>query len=418
MRTHCVRYGFYGRRITGAGEEKTMVTAGSTDAATGGGGAAAGRTEIRPFRIDVPRADLDDLRDRLGRTRWAGQLPGDEGSRGVPVAQLKELAAYWRDGYDWRRREAKLNAFPQYMTELDGHDIHFLHITSPEPGALPLLLTHGWPNSFVEFAELIGPLTDPRAHGGDPSRAFHVVVPSVPGFGFSAPPSTAGWTTARVARIWAALMGRLGYERYGVEGGDLGAYIAPQVALADPEHVVGVYVLGGLGFPTDEDLPGMSDEERAAYAELYAQDWMNGVDHHALLRAAPQTFAYGWQDSPVAALAWMLQKFGEFNSSGKPLEEAVDRDLFLDNVSVYWFTGTFGTSSWPMYDSRSFGWPEGQKAVPTGVYNGPPAIRRLAERDNTIVHWPTDNPVTHHFIAMQAPDVLAADLGLFFAGVR
>ncbi|MFE0421203.1 epoxide hydrolase family protein [Streptomyces sp. NPDC058953] len=397
-----------------------MGTEHGMSAETTGTGGTAGSTDIRPFRIDVPRADLDDLRDRLARTRWAGRLPGEaEGGRGVPVDVLKELAEYWRDGYDWRRREARLNEFPQFMTEIDGHDIHFLHIGSPEPDALPLLLTHGWPNSFVEFAELIGPLTDPRAHGGDPARAFHIVVPSVPGFGFSAPPSTTGWTTDRVARIWAELMGRLGYERYGVEGGDLGAYIAPQVAAADPEHVVGVYVLAGLGFPTEEDLPELTEDERAAFADMGEQEWMNGVDHHALLRAAPQTFAYGWQDSPVAALAWMAQKFREFNSSGKPLDEAIDRDLFLDNVSLYWFTGTFGTSSWPMYDSTGFGWPKGQKAVPTGVYSGSaPAVRRLAERENVIAHWPTDNPATHHFIAMQAPEVLAADMGEFFAKVR
>ncbi|MEU5158765.1 epoxide hydrolase [Streptomyces sp. NPDC020875] len=380
---------------------------------------SAGNEAIRPFRIDVPRAELDDLRDRLARTRWAAPLPGEaDGDRGVPVGLLRELAEYWRDGYDWRLREARLNAFPQFMTEIDGQDIHFLHIRSAEPDAVPLLLTHGWPNSFVEFAELIGPLTDPRAHGGDPDRAFHVVVPSAPGFGYSAPPSTTGWTTDRVAGMWAELMARLGYRRYGVEGGDLGAYIAPRVAVAAPESVIGVYVLGGLGFPTAEDVPELTEEERAVFAELSSAEWMNGVDHHALLRAAPQTFAYGWQDSPVAALAWMVQKFREFNSSGKPLEEAIDRDLFLDNVSLYWFTGTFGSSSWPMYDSTDFGWPKGQKAVPTGVYSGAGAIRRLAERENTIVHWPLDNPETHHFIAMQAPDVLAADLGVFFAGLR
>ncbi|MEU3600019.1 epoxide hydrolase [Streptomyces sp. NPDC006798] len=381
--------------------------------------AAAGDEAVRPFRIDVPQADLDDLRGRLARTRWAARLPGEaDGARGVPVDLLQELAGYWRDGYDWRRREARLNAFPQFMTEIDGQDVHFLHIRSPEPDALPLLLTHGWPNSFVEFAELIGPLTDPRAHGGDPDRAFHVVVPSAPGFGYSAPPAGTGWTVERVAGMWAGLMRRLGYERYGVEGGDLGAYIAPRVAEADPERVAGVYVLGGLGFPSDEDVPGMTDQERAAYAELTSAEWMSGVDHHALLRAAPQTFAYGWQDSPVAALAWMTQKFREFNSSGKPLEEAIDRDLFLDNVSLYWFTGTFGSSSWPMYDSEGFGWPKGQKAVPTGVYSGLPWTRRFAERESRIVHWPTGNPVTHHFIAMQAPDALAADLGAFFAQVR
>ncbi|MEE1938656.1 epoxide hydrolase [Streptomyces sp. TRM 70361] len=375
--------------------------------------------EILPFRIDIPQSDLDELHDRLSRARLPRQLPGEGWNRGVPVDWLRELAGYWRDGYDWRRAEARLNGFPQFTTEIGGQELHFLHVRSAEHGALPVLLTHGWPNSFVEFAELIGRLTDPRAHGGDPSAACHVVVPSVPGFAFSAPPRGTGWTTARVGRMWAELMDRLGYDRYGVQGGDLGAYIAPEVATAAPGHVAGVYVIGGLGFPTEEDVPEMTEEERAAYEWLQGQDWMNGVDHHALLRAAPQTFAYGWHDSPVAALAWMAQKFHEFNASGKPLDEVIDRDLFLTNLSLYWFTGTWASSSWPMYDSPDgLGWPRGQKAAPTGVYSGMPAFRRLAERHNTIVHWPADNPEGHHFTAMDRPDALAADMRAFFAAVR
>jgi epoxide hydrolase len=375
-------------------------------------------TEIRPFRIDIPQADLDDLNDRLARTRWPRQLPGEGWSRGVPVTYLEKLADYWRDDYDWRRHEARLNEFPQFMTEIDGQDIHFLHVRSTEPGALPLILTHGWPNSFVEFTDLIGRLTDPRAHGGDPSEAFHVVVPSVPGFGFSAPPRGTGWNVTRVARIWAELMHRLGYDRYGTQGGDLGAYVAPEVAKAAPDHVIGVYVISGLGFPTENDIPEMTEDERAAYAQLQEQDWMNGVDHHALLRAAPQTFTYGWHDSPVAALAWMMQKFKEFTTAAKSPEQVIDRDLILTNVSLYWLTGTLGSSSWPMYDSTGFGWPEGQTTAPTGVYSGPPGIRRLAERHNTIVHWPEGNPAGHHFVAMEQPDHVAADIREFFAKIR
>jgi pimeloyl-ACP methyl ester carboxylesterase len=373
---------------------------------------------MTPFRIDVPQSDLDDLHDRLARTRWAPQLPGDGWRRGVPVDHLRDLAEYWRTGYDWRAQEVRLNEVPQYLTTIDGQDIHFMHARSPEPDALPLILTHGWPNSIVEFIRLIGPLTDPRAYGGDPAQAFHVVVPSVPGFGFSAPPHETGWTTARVAGIWAELMRELGYERYGTLGGDLGAYVAPQVAKVAPDRVAGVYVIAGLGFPTEADVPEMTEEERAAYTKLQDQDWMNGVDHHALLRAAPQTFSYGWQDSPVAALAWMLQKFHEFTVSDRPLEQVIDRDLFLTNVSLYWFTGTFGTSSWPMYDSTGFAWPEGQTAAPTGVYTGPPGIRRLAEQRNTIIHWPKDNASEHHFVALERPEAFAADVRAFFAKVR
>ncbi|MFK3980320.1 epoxide hydrolase family protein [Micromonospora sp. NPDC050397] len=375
-------------------------------------------SEIRPFRSNVRQADLDDLTDRLSRVRWPEQLPGERWRRGVPVAYLRDLAAYWRDGYDWRRQEARLNEFPQFMAEIDGQDIHFLHVRSAEPDALPLLLTHGWPNSFVEFVELIGRLTDPRAYGGGPGDAFHVVVPSVPGFGFSAPPREPGFTVDRVARIWAELMSRLGYRRYGTQGGDLGAYVAPEVARIAPEHVAGVYVISGLGFPTEDDLPTLTEDERAAYASVQSADWMTGVDHHSLLRAAPQTFAYGWQDSPVAALAWMTQKFKEFSAGGELPERLIDRDLLLTNVSLYWLTGTFGSSSWPMYDSTGFAWPQGQKAVPTGVYSGPPGFRRLAERDNTIVHWPEGNPGGHHFVCMERPDDVAADLRTFFAKLR
>ncbi|MDJ1132233.1 epoxide hydrolase family protein [Streptomyces iconiensis] len=375
-------------------------------------------SQIRPFRIDVPQTDLDDLRERLARTRWPRELPGEGWSRGVPGTCLRRLAARWRDGFDWREREAELNRFPQFMTGIDGQDVHFLHVRSPEPDALPLVLTHGWPNSFVEFARLIGPLTDPRAHGGDPAQAFHVVVPSLPGFGFSAPPAEEGWSARRVAELWARLMRRLGYERYGAQGDDFGAYVAPEVAAADPARVAGVYLIGGLGFPTEEDLPELTQEERASYEALMGQDWMHGVDHHALLRAAPQTFAYGWHDSPVGALAWMAQKFHEFNASGKPLDEAVDTDLFLTNLSLYWLTGTFGSSAWPYYESAGFAWPRGNRAAPTGVYSGPPGIRRLAERHTEIPHWPTGNPGGHHFLAMDRPDALAADIRAFFARVR
>jgi pimeloyl-ACP methyl ester carboxylesterase len=213
-------------------------------------------------------------------------------------------------------------------------------------------------------------------------------------------------------------MHRLGYDRYGTEGGDLGAYVAPEVAGTAPDRVVGVYVISGLGFPAEADVPGMTEDERAAYALMMQQDWAKGVDHHALLRAAPQTFAYSWDDSPAGALAWMVQKFHEFNPTGKPLAEVISRDLLLTNVSVYWLTGTFGSSSWPMYDSSASGWPEGQKTVPTGVYSGPPGIRRLAEEHNTIARWGEENPAGHHFIAMDQPCALAADIRAFFAQLR
>jgi len=383
---------------------------------------------INPFRIAIPQADLDDLQQRLARTRWAEELPVDGSAPpgpvppgwdyGVPVNYVKQLVERWRSGYDWRAWEAKLNAYPQFTTEIDGQNVNFLHVRSPEPDATPLILTHGWPTTVVEWLDVIGPLTDPRAHGGDPADAFHLVIPSVPGVGFSGPTRQRGWDRYRVARAWAELMRRLGYDRYGTQGGDLGAYVAPEVAKAAPEHIAGVYVIAGLGFPTEADVPEMTDDERAAFAEMQKQDWMTGVDHHALLRAAPQTFAYGWHDSPVAALAWMVQKFTEFSTSAEPLDEVLDRDALLTNVSVYWFTRTFGSSSWPMYDSTGFAWPAGQTLAPTGVFTGPPGIRRFAERTNRIIHWPEHNHSRHHFVAMEAPEAMAADMAEFFAQVR
>ncbi|WP_132116296.1 epoxide hydrolase family protein [Actinocrispum wychmicini] len=372
--------------------------------------------QIRPFRIEIPQSDLDDLRARLGNARWPGQLPGDGWSRGVPVGYLRELAEYWRDGYDWRVFEARLNEFPQFVTEIDGLDVHFLHVRSPEPDALPLILTHGWPNSVVEFLDLIGPLTDPRAHGGDPAQAFHVVVPSVPGFGFSAAPERAGFGVEQVARMWAELMRRLGYERYGAQGGDLGAYVTPALAKVAPERVVGVHIDGGLGFPTEQDVPELTEDERSLY-EMMQQWGGSSVDHHTLLRVAPQTFTYGWHDSPVALLGWMMQKFQEFTPMTDLPEQAIDRDLILTNITVYWFTGTSGTSSWFMYGNTAFRWPEGQSLVPTGVYHGPPAIRRLAERHNKVIHWPQSNP-GNHFVAMEVPDAHARDIRAFFDKVR
>jgi pimeloyl-ACP methyl ester carboxylesterase len=367
-------------------------------------------TDIRPFRIEIPQADVADLHRRLAATRWPRQLPGGD-RRGVPVDRLRALAGHWRTGYDWRAAEAALNRFPQYVTEIDGLDVHFLHVRAGAPDAVPLVLTHGWPNSFVEFARLVEPLARPAADG----PAFDVVVPSVPGFGFSAPPRDTGWTPRRVAGVWAELMRRLGYDRYGVQGGDLGAYVAPEVARLAPDRVLGVYVTAGLGIPAPDDVPTLTPDERTAYDAMMSAGWTTGVDHHGLLRAAPQTFAYGWHDSPVALLAWLTQKFTEFGTGDAPLDEVIDRDLLLTNASVWWFTGTSGTSAWPYYDSTASAWPEGQKAVPTGVYSGPPGFRRLAERYNAITHWPTDNPGSHHFPAMAVPEAMAADLRAFFA---
>ncbi|MBM7783790.1 epoxide hydrolase family protein [Tenggerimyces flavus] len=361
-------------------------------------------TEIRPFRIEIPQAELDDLHSRLANARWPEQLPGDGWSRGVPVEYLRELAEYWRDGFDWRAQEARLNTFPQFVTTIDGIDVHFLHARSGNPDALPLLLTHGWPNSVVQFVELIPQLTE---------RGFDVVVPHVPGFGFSGKPPETGFGVAQVGRMWAELMRRLGYERYGVQGGDLGVYVSQETAKADPDRVVGVHLDSGVGLPTEDLLPELNEEERGLYDQM--QQWASlGVDHHMLLRHYPQTMAFGWNDSPIGLLAWLLQKFHEFTFAVPVPDDAIDRDLLLTNISLYWFTQSAGSSSWLMYNSVKFVWPSGQKAAPTGLYSGPPGIRRLAELQNDISQWSTDNPGSGHFIAMEKPEALAADIATFF----
>jgi pimeloyl-ACP methyl ester carboxylesterase len=379
-------------------------------------------TQIRPYRIDIPQADLDDLRDRLARTRWPGQFPAAGWEAGVPLAYLKDLAQYWRDGYDWRVQEARLNEFPQFTTTIDGQNVHFLHVRSPEPEALPLIITHGWPGSVAEFMNIIGPLTDPARYGGDPADAFHVVAPSIPGFAFSGPALEAGWDTGRVARAWAELMSRLGYQRYGAQGGDTGGIISPELGRIDADHVIGVHVNNLGTFPSGDpaelaDLPP-ADQERLAYLEHYRQE-MTG---YAIIQSTrPQTLAYALTDSPAGQLAWIIEKFKEWTDPAAKLpEDAVDRDLILTDVSVYWLTGTAGSSARIYYEgARSWGQAAERSEVPTGVAVFPTdtTIRRLAERDHNVVHW-SEFDRGGHFAAMEAPDLLVRDVREFFRKVR
>ena len=379
-------------------------------------------TEIRPFRIDIPQADLDDLADRLARTRWTDELPGIGWTYGVPTSYLRGLAEYWRTSYDWRAHEAALNAFPQFTTTIDGQDVHFLHVRSPEPDALPLILTHGWPGSFVEMQKIVGPLTDPRAHGGDPADAFHVVVPSIPGFGFSGPTQETGWDMARVARAWAVLMDRLGYDRYGAQGTDSGAVISPLLGGLAPDHVVGVHVNGALGFPSGDpaELEGLTEAELARLAGMQHQ-LEEGAGYAILQSTRPQTVGVGLSDSPAGQLAWIVEKFQEWTDPAAALpEDAVDLDQLLTNVSVYWFTGT-ATSSARLYREGRASW--GQQAprseVPSGVavFPGDPGVRRIAERDHHVVHW-SEFDQGGHFPAMEVPDLLVGDVRTFFRALR
>jgi pimeloyl-ACP methyl ester carboxylesterase len=383
--------------------------------------------DIRPFRIDVPQADLDDLRDRLARSRWPDELPGVGWTRGVPLGYLRELAAYWRDGYDWRQHESRLNQLPQCTTTIDGANLHFLHVRSPEPDALPLVMTHGWPGSVVEFLDVIGPLSDPRGHGGDPADAFHLVIPSIPGYGLSGPTREAGWTTDRVAAAWAQLMARLGYERYGAQGGDWGAFVSPELGRVDPGHVVGVHVNAAtVGFiplgPVDpEELATFSDAERTRLERLN-NFLADGNGYFQIQATRPQTLAYALTDSPVGQLAWIVEKFKEWTASSAELpEDAVDRDRLLTNVMLYWLTGTAGSSAGTYYENMhaTGSWGKPPSTTPTGVavFAEDVAIRRYAEQGNNVVHW-SEFDRGGHFAALEAPDLLVGDVRAFFRELR
>lgn len=377
--------------------------------------------DISPFRIDIPQAQLDDLKSRLANTRWPDELPDVGWSYGVPASYLKELAEYWRTSYDWRKHEAALNRYPHFRTEVQGQQLHFLHVGSPEPDALPLLLTHGWPGSFVEFQELIEPLTDPRAHGGDPADAFQLVIPSLPGFGFSGPTRRAGdSSTQRYAQVLAELMARLGFDRYGAHGGDAGSLVSPELGRIDTEHVVGVHMNGPITIPVwDDDPSSFPEDEREALAKL--NNWgEEGGGYAGIQGDRPQNLAYGLTDSPVAQLAWIVEHFKHLTDPARELpEDAVDKDQLLTNVSVYWLTATAGSSARIYKESADWGSQKQSSGVPTGVavFPGDLSLRTIVARENNLVHWSCFDR-GGHFAAMEAPDVLAGDIREFFRKVR
>jgi pimeloyl-ACP methyl ester carboxylesterase len=376
-------------------------------------------SEINPYFIDIPQSALDDLRERLGRTRWPDELPGVGWDLGVPLDYLKGLTEYWATAYDWRSQEAALNEFAQFTTVIDDQNVHFLHVRSTEPEALPLLITHGWPGSISEFLDIINPLVNPAAHGGDSADAFHVIAPSIPGFGFSGPTHETGWNTVRVARAWVELMGRLGYKRYGAQGGDTGALISPELGRIDSEHLVGIHLNNLLTFPSGQ-LDNLSDAEQGRLQLM--QRWQNEMSGYAIVQSTrPQTLAYALTDSPVGQLAWIVEKFKEWTDPAAELpENAVDRDRLLTDVSIYWLTATAGSSARLYYEgAKSWGQTNEPTAVPTGVAVFPMdiTIRSIAEPQHNIVHW-TEFDRGGHFAAMEAPDLLVADIREFFRTLR
>ncbi|MEU4603108.1 epoxide hydrolase family protein [Kribbella sp. NPDC023972] len=376
---------------------------------------------MREFRIDVPDEALDDLAERLRRIRWPRQLPGAGWERGVPVEYLQQLVRQWT-AYDWRIWEARLNEYPQFTTTIDEQTIHFLHVRSPEADALPLILTHGWPGSVAEFLPILGPLTDPASYGGDPRDAFHVVAPSVPGHGFSVPLESPGWNHRRIAHAWAELMRRLGYQRYGAQGGDTGSVVSPLLGHVDASHVIGVHINGGLAFPPIEpgDLEQLSEVERARLAAAERLREV-GTGYAEEQGTRPQTVSFGLSDSPVGQLAWIVEKFWEWTDPARALpEDAVELDHLLTDASIYWFTNTSASSANLYYENRSaIDDPAEPSGVPTGIAVFPtdPAIRRVLERRHRIVHW-SEFTRGGHFAALEAPDLLVDDIRAFFRGLR
>ena len=374
---------------------------------------------LSPFRIDVPDDVLSDLRRRLRDTRWPEAATTADWTQGIPLAYTRELADYWAHEYDWRAREATLNQFDQFITEIDGLPIHFVHQRSPHPDALPLVVTHGWPGSFVEFSKVIGPLTDPTAHGGRAEDAFHVVCPSLPGYGFSGKPAAAGWNVDRIAAAWETLMVRLGYERYGAQGGDWGGAITAQIG-RNVGHCIAIHTNFPIGSPTAEAKSHPSDEDKAAFEGLnHYRTVDNGYFKQQATR--PQTLGYGLVDSPAAQLAWIVEKFWSWTDCDGHPENALTRDEMLDNVTVYWVTATGASSARLYWESMASFGGGGRVELPTGVASFPkeigPTPRSWCEANYHITHW-TTMPRGGHFAAFEQPELFVDDVRAFFATVR
>ncbi len=373
---------------------------------------------ITPFTIAISDASIADLKQRLSQARFPEAVSNDF-THGQKPGLIRELVAQWRDSFDWRAWEQRLNAYPQFLTEIDGQTIHFLHVRSPEPNAVPLVLTHGWPSSFVEYLKVIGPLTDPRAHGLDPAKAFHLVIPSLPGYGFSTPLSGPGWDAIRTAKAWDTLMTRLGYDRYGAAGGDAGALVTRELAILNPKGLIGVHLQQVFAFPSGApgEMDALSPFELGGFANLEKFQKYNG--YAEIQSKRPGTLAYGLVDSPVAQLAWNAEL--AFGFEGEAVDSA-DREVFLVNTSIYWFTASGSGQGNFYYEGAQTG--GGYREIPTNVATGVASfpddfrsVRKFAERSfSNIVRW-TEMEKGGHFGALDAPDAYAAELSAFFSSV-
>lgn len=379
-------------------------------------------TDIKPFRIDIPQADIDDLHRRLSATRWPERETPDDWSQGIPLNYVKELCTYWLQEYDWRRCEAWLNGIPQFTTEIDGLDFHLLHIRSPHEHALPMVITHGWPGSVLEFSKVIGPLTDPGAHGGDPADAFHVVCPTLPGFGFSGKPSKPGWGVERIGEAWGRLMARLGYDRYVAQGGDWGAAVTSSMGLTETTHCAGIHTNMPIVRPSEAVTQNLTDFEKDAIAgaDYY---WNSGSGYSKEQSTRPQTIGYGLVDSPVAQVSWIVEKFWDWTDSDGHPENVLSRDELLDNVMMYWLPRA-GASSARIYWESFSGITEPQKEItmPAGVSIFPHEIFRsskrwVEERYTNLVHY---NVLEKggHFAAFEQPESFLDEIRTCFRHMR
>jgi pimeloyl-ACP methyl ester carboxylesterase len=390
-------------------------------------------TTIRPFRVDVPEEDLDDLRRRIGATRWPTKELVEDRSQGVQLATMQELARYWTTDYDWRRAEEKLNALPQFTTEIDGVDIHFIHVRSPHEDALPLIMTHGWPGSVIELLETIGPLTDPTAHGGQAEDAFHLVLPSLPGYGFSGEPAELGWNVGRVAGAWAELMDRLGYTRYVAQGGDVGAAVTDAMGRQAPEGLLGIHMnllVTVLGGPQPEE----SEEERAA-AEQLATFRQSGFGYFLEMATRPQTIGYSLLDSPVALAGWLLDhdtdsyyKISGAFVDGDPAGN-LTREHIIDNITLYWLTGTGASAARSYWEdgkalaqARASGQAPPEVSVPVGFSTFPGEIWRTPRSwvENSYPNVVYFNEVDRggHFAAWEEPQLFSQEVRAAFSSLR
>jgi pimeloyl-ACP methyl ester carboxylesterase len=380
----------------------------------------AGGGPIRPFLVEIPDDQIDDLGDRLRRTRWPETETVDDWSQGIPLSYVQELCRHWAEDYRWRETEQRLNAFPQFLVAIDGLDHHFLHVRSPHPGALPLIITHGWPGSIVEFLKVIGPLTDPVAFGGDAADAFDIVCPSLPGYGFSGHPGSTGWGIDRIARAWAQLMALLGYERYGAQGGDWGSMVTASLARQDPDHVAGIHLNMPVVGRDAMSLENLTAEEEATLAHMAEfQKWETGYSGQQSTR--PQTLGYGLADSPAGQCAWIVEKFRAWTDCDGHPENVLTRDELLDNVMLYWLPGNGASSArlyWESYrnvDLSIVSAPTGCSIFPNEVIR---LSRRWAEKRFTDLRYWNELDRGGHFAAFEQPDLFVGELRSFFALVR